>query len=104
MDCGAPEMKHAWTLAVAAVLIAGPSPAQESAAERGRKALTSRSFTPASWSVAAYENLWKLWDRTLAAAPGDYDRLVRERYGLHAAPFENGRYPMGLREGKSLLG
>ena len=31
-------------------------------------------------------------------APADYDRLFRERYGLHAAPYPNGGYPMGLRE------
>jgi mono/diheme cytochrome c family protein len=97
-------MKYAWTLVVALILTAGQLAAQESAAERGHKALTGRAFTPASWSVAAYENLWKLWDRKLTEAPRDYDRLMRERYGLHAAPFENGRYPMGLREGRSLLG
>lgn len=99
-------MKYAWTLTIMTagpLLTPGPLPAQESAADRGHKALTSRSFTPATWSAAAYDALWKQWDPVLAEAPKDYDRVVREHYGLHPAPFENGRYPMGLRESKGLF-
>ena len=33
----------------------------------------------------------------------DYDAALRERYGLHAAPFDNGKYPMGLRHGQLLV-
>jgi mono/diheme cytochrome c family protein len=83
---------------------AGPLAAQESAAERGHKALISRAFTPSAWPVSAYDDLWKLWDTGAATSPKDYDRAVRERYGLHPAPFENGRYPLGLREAKGLIG
>src|SRR5258708_39401956 len=99
-------MQHACTLTLLAagvLLSAGPLTAQESAAERGHQALTGRAFTPATWSVAAYEALWKQWDPVPAKAPEDYDRAVREHYGLHPAPFENGRYPMGLRESKGVF-
>jgi mono/diheme cytochrome c family protein len=99
-------MKYAisWIVLAAFGGIAGTALAQESPAERGRKALTTRAFTPATWPLSAYDNLWKQWDRAPDQAPQDYDMAVRLHYGLHAAPFENGRYPMGLREGKSLLG
>jgi mono/diheme cytochrome c family protein len=98
-------MKCTWILIPAiALLPAGALLAQESAAERGHKALTTRSFTPATWPASAYDGLWKQWNPVPNAAPEDYDRAVREHYGLHAAPYENGRYPMGLRQGKWLLG
>jgi mono/diheme cytochrome c family protein len=99
-------MKYALivTLLAAALVLPGTSPAQESPAERGHKALTTRAFTPASWPAAAYDSLWKHWDPVPDQQPKDYDRAVREHYGLHPAPYENGRYPMGLRETKGLLG
>src|SRR5262249_2200231 len=53
-------------------------------------------------SLKAYDNLWKQWG--LKAKPGDYNKAVMERYGLHRAPFENGGRPMGLIEAKGLLG
>jgi hypothetical protein len=98
-------MKYALILTpIAVALTAGALAAQESAAERGHKALTTRAFTPATWPATAYEGLWKHWLPVPAAMPRDYDRAVREHYGLHTAPYENGRYPMGLRETKSLFG
>src|SRR5882724_3334392 len=99
-------MKYAWVLtllAAAALQTPATLPAQETAAERGHKALTGRAFTPATWPAAAYEALWKQWDPVPVEPPKDYDRAVREHYGLHPAPFENGRYPMGLRESKGLF-
>ena len=39
-------------------------------AERGRLALTGKSFNPAVWSKEAYQNAWKQWPAKLAAAPG----------------------------------
>jgi mono/diheme cytochrome c family protein len=75
----------------------------ESAAERGRIALTTRAFTPAGWTMQGYENAWKQWQPQLKEAPEDYDRAFRAYYGFHPAPYENGRLPMGLRETKSLL-
>ncbi len=71
-------------------------------AERGRTALLTRAFTPALWSLKAYDNAWKNWG-TGQQPPGDYARAFRERYGLHPAPYDNGKYPMGLREGRHLV-
>lgn len=75
----------------------------DSPAHRGRIALTTRTFTSASWSMAGYESAWKLWQPPLEQAPADYDQAFRDHYGLHQAPYENGRLPMGLRATKSLL-
>jgi mono/diheme cytochrome c family protein len=94
-------MRYVW---LAIPLLATTAAAQEPSAERGYKALTTRNFVPPTWSPAAYDNLWKQWGGPHQQQPQDYDRAVRERYGLHAAPFDNGRYPMGLREAKGLLG
>jgi Cytochrome c len=69
------------------------------AVKRGKKALEGRAFIPAAWSVEAYENAWKHWQPKPAKAPANYDEAFRAYYGLHPAPFENGRYPMGLRVG-----
>jgi mono/diheme cytochrome c family protein len=72
------------------------------AAERGRKALETRAFIPGAWSLKAYDEAWRLWgERT---RPEPYARAFREHYGLHPAPFDNGRYPMGLRPTRGLLG
>ena len=71
------------------------------AAKRGRKALQTRAFTPALWSLKAYDNAWKNWGT--GQQPDDYAHAYRERYGLHPAPYPNGKYPMGLREAPHLL-
>src|SRR4051794_32881088 len=73
-------------------------------AERGKKALESRAFVSATWSSAAYGTLWKQWQPPLKEKPANYDEAVRNYYGLHAAPYENGGLPMGLREGRTILG
>ncbi len=70
---------------------------------RGKKALETRSFSPAPWPFQAYDNAWKAWEPKLDKAPADYDRAFRAHYGLHAAPFDNGKYPMGLRPGVLLV-
>jgi len=75
----------------------------DNAAERGRIALTTRSFTPAGWTMKGYENAWKTWQPRLEEAPADYGQAFRDHYGLHRAPYENGPLPMGLRQTKSLL-
>ena len=75
----------------------------DGSAERGRVALTTRFFSPATWTIPGYENAWKNWEPSLKNAPADYDRAFREHYGLHPAPYENGQLPMGLREAQSLL-
>jgi hypothetical protein len=73
------------------------------AAVRGKKALETRAFTPGFVPIKSYDNLWRHWG-DLKEAPKDYPRAVGERYGLHPAPYNNGRYPMGLREGPGFLG
>lgn len=70
---------------------------------RGKKALEGRAFSPAPWPFAAYDNAWKFWQPKLDKAPADYDAAFRARYGLHVPPYENGKYPMGLRPGELLL-
>src|SRR5262249_36262848 len=70
-------------------------------AERGKEALLGRSFTPPMFKFKVYENAWKQWG--LKEKPADFDRLFRERYGLHEAPYPNGKYPMGLREASAPL-
>ncbi len=71
--------------------------------EGGKKALETRAFTPPPWSFSGYENVWKQWQPALEKKPENYDEAVRERYGLHAAPFDNGKYPMGLRSAEFLI-
>jgi len=86
-------------------IITGPIRAQEpTPAQRGEKALLTRAFVPGAWTVEAYEEAWKHWDPKLDKAPADYAGAFRDRYGLHPAPFENGRYPMGLRDGSGFFG
>jgi mono/diheme cytochrome c family protein len=70
---------------------------------RGKKALEGRAFSPAPWPFAAYENAWKAWLPKLDKAPDNYDDAFRAHYGLHPAPFDNGKYPMGLRPGQLLV-
>ncbi|HLJ97890.1 MAG TPA: hypothetical protein VKU02_32305 [Gemmataceae bacterium] len=77
--------------------------ANPSAVERGETALLTQAFNPPSWSAQAYRNAWRHWDGTLRRAPQSYAAAFREHYGLHPAPYPNADYPMGLREGKSLL-
>jgi mono/diheme cytochrome c family protein len=40
----------------------------------------------------------------LRERPEPYDVAFLRHYGLHPVPFDNGKYPMGLREGGGLLG
>src|SRR5207249_994340 len=80
-----------------------PMFAAEPNAERGRIALTTRTFTPAVWTLKGYENAWKQWQLPLKEAPREYIPTFADRYGLHPAPFENDGLPMGLRLTDSLL-
>lgn len=77
--------------------------ADTEAIARGKKALETRSFSPPPWTFNAYENVWKYWQPAPKAMPANYDQAFREYYGLHSAPFENGRYPMGVRTGELLF-
>jgi mono/diheme cytochrome c family protein len=88
-------------LGLAAWASAGDAPGPS--AERGKKALEERAFTPATWTPRAYQNAWKRWAGAGAEAPADYAAAFAERYGLHPAPFPNNGYPMGLRQARGLL-
>jgi hypothetical protein len=68
----------------------------QTAAQRGYQALTQQAFVPAAWREPAYGQVWKRWPG-VTAKPADYDAAFREHYGLPAANFANGPYPMGLR-------
>jgi mono/diheme cytochrome c family protein len=77
--------------------------AEPTAVERGRKALHQRAFIPAMWSLTANDNAWRQWGTGRTEPPRPYEQPFMQRYGLHPAPFDNGKYPMGLREGYNLL-
>jgi mono/diheme cytochrome c family protein len=92
----------------AAVLTAFPAAGrcadEAPSAERGRKALLGRNFTPGTIPLGAYDGAWRVWDPRAKEKPADYAARFRERYGLHPAPYPNGDYPMGLRLAQGLFG
>lgn len=89
--------------AVALVLSAGMACAAEpTAAARGRKALEETAFIPAFWTDRAVQDVWKQWENT-PEKPADYAAALRERYGLHDAPYRPGPLPMGLRKAKRVF-
>ena len=90
----------AWVMAVSC----GSPAAEPSPAQRGEKALLGRHFTPPTFSLSAYQNVWKFWDGTLKEKPANYDEAFRAYYGLHSAPYPNNGLPMGLREAPGLFG
>ena len=85
------------------VVVVAPGLGAEPNADRGREALFTRAFVPAPWSLAAYDNAWKTWLPSLKEKPGAYEDAFREHYGLHPAPYPNGKLPMGLRQGQLLF-
>jgi mono/diheme cytochrome c family protein len=88
---------------VCLLLLAAPAAAGDPAAvARGEKALTGTAFIKAFWPRHGYENAWRVWG--LKEKPADYEAAVRERYGLHPAPYPNDGLPMGLRKADMLLG
>ncbi|MFM8272957.1 MAG: hypothetical protein ACKODX_11565 [Gemmata sp.] len=72
-------------------------------AEKGYKALTQTAFIPAFWTQQALPNAWQQWEG-VSERPAKYDAAVRERYGLHEAPYPNDGLPMGLRKAGRVLG
>jgi hypothetical protein len=92
-----------WLLCLGLVTAAGgAATADPAAVERGREAVRGRpALNPPVGTTAAYDNLWKQWGA--AEKPADYPRAVRDRYGLHPAPYENAGLPMGLHPARGLL-
>lgn len=103
-------MKCCWVIAGSAVLSfplfasSADKSTEETPAQRGEKALLGRHFNPPTIPLSAYENAWKYWGDVVKTKPADYAAAFRDHYGLHAAPYPNGGYPMGLREAKGILG
>jgi mono/diheme cytochrome c family protein len=75
----------------------------DEASARGKKALETRAFAPAPWTLTAYDNTWKHWQPALEKAPENFGQAFQVRYGLHPAPYDNGKFPMGLRPGHLLF-
>jgi hypothetical protein len=96
------------SLSIAAVLLATGLAADRAASsagsiDRGRDAVRGRpALNPPVCSVEAYEQVWKRWG--LTEKPADHARAVRERYGLHEAPYDNAGLPMGMHPAQSLFG
>jgi len=86
---------------LACVAPVGAAEKEEPPAEKGYKALTQTAFIPAFWTTKALPNAWKQWGVT--EKPADYAAAVRERYGLHEAPYPNDGLPMGLRKAPRLV-
>jgi hypothetical protein len=95
-------MSRVLVVAVLFALALPASAAEPTAAERGYKALTETAFIPAFWSQKALPEAWRVWDG-VKEKPADYDAALRDRYGLHPAPYPNGGLPMGLRKSTALL-
>ena len=93
--------RFAALLLLACATPAGAAEKEPTAAQRGYKALTETAFIPAFWTPNALPNAWKQWG--VAEKPADYDAAVRDRYGLHEAPYPNGGFPMGLRKAPRVL-
>lgn len=85
-----------WVLGI--VILSGQVQADETPAARGKKALEGRAFTPPSMTRQAYDRVWKQWGLKEKPPAAEYDRLFRERYGFHPAPYPNDGMPMGLRQ------
>jgi hypothetical protein len=75
---------------------------EKSAAERGRETLLGTPLSSPILSAREFDHLWKQWG--LAERPADFNQQLRERYGLHLAPYDNHGRPMGFRDSRSFLG
>jgi hypothetical protein len=64
--------------------------------------LYHQSLNPPVWSVKGYESVWQQWG--LKEKPADFAQALRERYGLHEAPFDNHGLPLGLNLARGFLG
>ncbi|HEV3121517.1 MAG TPA: hypothetical protein VGY53_06425, partial [Isosphaeraceae bacterium] len=102
-------------IALGGVSAARAGEAEVEAVERGRVALTQKSFVPPAWSENAYKNAGRLWssgasEPSAANAevpepdPKIYASEFNRRYGLHSAPYPNDGLPMGLKRSRSADG
>ncbi|MSR57996.1 MAG: cytochrome c [Planctomycetaceae bacterium] len=88
--------------------IADDAPPAQSPAERGYDWLTTRTYLPADFDQAVFDNLWKVWPAELRAqarnaTPDERRRMAFSRYGLIERPGGDGGKPaLGyVADGKS---
>jgi cytochrome c2 len=99
----APLFGLALSACLGSSLILGQESPRQTKVEEGREAVRGRpALNPPLWSLAAYENVWKQWGAP--EKPANYEAAFRERYGLHAPPYENNGLPMGLHVTQGPLG
>ena len=96
-------LKAGLLLLSATVLAVGlglPAPAEESAAERGYRLLTTKAYLPADFDQEVFDELWKTWEEPLRsqaaeATPEARRKMAFSRYGLTEAPGREG--PVALQ-------
>lgn len=76
--------------------------AAKPSAERGGQAVRTLPLNPPVLPVSAYDSLWKEWGAH--EKPADYDRAVRDRYGLLPGTADGNGLPLGLVKSRGLLG
>jgi len=92
-------------VALLAAGIARPAAALDptkSSAARGGEAVRTLPLQPPVLPASAYDALWTRWG--VREKPADYDRAVRDRYGLLPATADGRGLPLGLVKGRGLLG
>lgn len=67
-------------------------------AARGEALLTEAVLGDGLVPQLALQNLWLAWGNVFPVTGEAYWEQFRERYGMHPAPFDNGVYPMGIRD------
>lgn len=74
-----------WCLSGAVLLVCASfaEVAEPDRKDRGKEYLLSRTYSPASISTSAYDNVWKEWG--LKEKPADFKHQLLQRYGLHKA-------------------
>jgi mono/diheme cytochrome c family protein len=83
--------------------IAQPDAKNKASAERGREAVRGKPvMNQPIWSLTALDQAWKSWG--LKEKPTQNEAAVRDRYGLHAAPYDNGGQPMGIHVAAGIFG
>ena len=90
-------------VAAGGLATAAEGPSAPGSVDRGRDAVRGRpALNPPIAATRAYEALWKQW--SVPDRPADYARAVRDRYGLHPAPYENAGLPMGMHPARGFQG
>ena len=90
-------------VAIASIFAQNASQKDAARIERGRDAVRGKpAMNAGMWSLTALDDAWKKWG--VKEKPAKYDVALRERYGLHEAPYDNGGLPMGFHVAGGLFG